>query len=111
MSELEKRDRPDMSAMADIAQEAVISLVDSFRRPSFRAGFGASLLTTALLARAGLRPGLAIFTSLMVGAAVEKLYGMVEDVHAASLESSAGIRGMADAVKLMNGGSDAPGEV
>ena len=83
--ELERVERPDMSAVADIARDAVAMFVDDFRRPSFRAGFGAALLTTAMLARAGARPGLAVFVSLMVGAAVEKLYAMTEDIHETSL--------------------------
>lgn len=82
MSELSKRDHPDMMAAADVLQQAMTDVLGQFRRPSFRAGFGASLLSTALLARAGARPGIAIFTSLMIGAAVEHLYGMAEDIHA-----------------------------
>ena len=85
MSKLEKREHPDMSraasAAADVAADAVMILLDDFKRPSFRAGFGATLLSTAIFARMGARPSLAIFTSLMIGAAVERLYGMAEDIH------------------------------
>lgn len=80
----------------ELAHLVVDKIVADFRRPAYRAGFGAALLTTAIFARMGARPGVVIFTALMVGAAVERLYGMAEDIHETSLAQRDYLRALAD---------------
>lgn len=56
-------------------------LVEDMSQPAARAGLGASLLTSALLARAHMGFIPTIVIALMVGVSVEHLYGMAEDIH------------------------------
>lgn len=67
--------------LRDVAHGALDDLAESFSRPSFRAGLAVSMLSTAMLARAGARASVAIPVSLMIGWSVERLYEMLEDIH------------------------------
>lgn len=78
--------RPVLALAADTLGEVLGEMTLELRRPSFRAGAAAALIATAMMARAGVRPGATILISLMLGASVEKLYGMAEDMHAAALD-------------------------
>lgn len=79
--ELEFTPRDAGQALGELARELGAQVLDDFRRPEFRAGFGAAMITTAMLARTRL-PGIAvILMSCMIGAGVEQLYGMALDIH------------------------------
>lgn len=79
--ELEFTPRDAGQALGELARELGAQVLDDFKRPEFRAGFGVAMVTTALLARTRL-PGIAVvLMSCMIGAGVEQLYGMALDIH------------------------------
>lgn len=73
--------RIQSDGVRDLAHDVLDELAEDFSRPSFRAGLATSMLSAAVLARLGARPFFSIVMALMMGAAVERLYGMAEDIH------------------------------
>ena len=67
----------------DIARTAVDSLVEDFSQQKFRVGFAVAMLTSALLARSGMRFLPTLVIGVTAGSTAEHLYGMAEDIHAA----------------------------
>lgn len=76
---------PDGDALPELARSAVKGVLSNLSRPSYRAGLGSSLLFTVFLAKNHVRPTIAIPLAVMLGATVEKLYEMAEDVHETAL--------------------------
>lgn len=69
-------------ALAELAAEIGGQVARDMRRPEFRAGLGAALVTAALMARARVPSLLGVAAAVMAGVAVEQFYGMAVDVHA-----------------------------
>jgi hypothetical protein len=86
--------------IVDIAHGALDQLLDDFSRPSYRAGFGVSVLSAAVLSKLGARMSVAVIVSVMIGLSVERLYEMAEDVHG---------KLTAEPVKLLFHGFGCPG--
>jgi hypothetical protein len=80
-----KGDLKPMESAGRVLAELGRDLVEDMSQPAARAGFGASLLTSALLARArmGFIPTIAI--AVMIGVSVEHLYAMAEDIHGTAI--------------------------
>lgn len=70
-----------MTVASEIGRGMATTFARELKQPEFRAGLGASLLTTAMLARTRLPFFMVCAISVMVGAAVEDLYGMAADIH------------------------------
>lgn len=71
-----------MQSAGHALREIVAQVAEDMAQPAARAGLGASLLTSALLARARMGFVPTIVIALMIGVSVEQLYAMAEDIHA-----------------------------
>lgn len=67
-------------AVAEIARFVVDEAVTELRRPEVRAGLAVTMVTTALLSRAGLRLGPTLMIALMAGSVAESGYRMLADI-------------------------------
>ena len=72
-----------------IAHTVAGKLVDSFQRPSFRAGVAGATVTGALCMRAGMRPAATFLVMLLAYSSAEQLWRMAEDIHETSIAQRA----------------------
>ncbi len=70
-----------MQSAGRVLRGMVAELAEDMSQPAARAGLGASLLTSALLARARMGFIPTVVIALMLGVSVEHLYRMAEDIH------------------------------
>lgn len=75
--------------LPDLAAKVMRGMVADFKRPEYRAGFGAGLIVTLLLERQGMRALPAIFLGALTAVSVERLYVMAEDIHETALAQRA----------------------
>lgn len=88
MTRHENLEVPEDAGAGAIARYIATELADAAARPEWRAGFAASMITAAILARTGAGLGSTVLLAVLAGGCTEHAYSMLMDMHAVATDDA-----------------------